>query len=178
MSENTENLNGKSRPTDAPEPDANSKSGLRPMARRELQAHIEQFLGQQRMCVLGTASYNMPRVTPVEYRADGIDLYLMGEPGQKIRNLRSNPRVSVAVYAPFDGDWKEVKGVQITGEARLRKPGHPEYERGIELFGLTNKKDQLEKHDIRVIKINAVTIELSEYGLIKEGIKPRQQWHV
>ena len=46
-------------------------------------------------CVLCTVHDGMPRATPIDFFVDGMTLWLAGEPGLKIRNIRSNAQVAV-----------------------------------------------------------------------------------
>ena len=53
-------------------------------------------------CVLATVHDNIPRATPVDFFSDGLTIWIAGEPGLKIRNIRSNPNVAVGIYHPMD----------------------------------------------------------------------------
>ena len=64
---------------------------LKYMPINELEKRIIEFLEGQNMCVLATCSNDVPRATPIEYHSKGITIYFVGEPGIKLKNLRSNP---------------------------------------------------------------------------------------
>ncbi len=53
-------------------------------------------------CVLCTVHNGEPRATPIDFFADGMTIWCAGEPGLKIRNIRSNPKVAVGIYHPMD----------------------------------------------------------------------------
>jgi hypothetical protein len=53
-------------------------------------------------CVLCTVHNGEPRATPIDFFADGMTLWCAGEPGLKIRNIRSNQKVAVGIYHPMD----------------------------------------------------------------------------
>lgn len=53
-------------------------------------------------CVLCTVHNGEPRATPIDFFADGMTLWCAGEPGLKIRNIRSNPKAAVGIYHPMD----------------------------------------------------------------------------
>lgn len=53
-------------------------------------------------CVLCTVHNGEPRATPIDFFADGLTLWCAGEPGLKIRNIRSNQKVAVGIYHPMD----------------------------------------------------------------------------
>jgi nitroimidazol reductase NimA-like FMN-containing flavoprotein (pyridoxamine 5'-phosphate oxidase superfamily) len=68
--------------------------------------------------VLATVRHNVPRSTPVDFFNDGLTIWIAGEPGLKISNIRSNNRVSVGVYHPMDHS-KVNRSLQIQGKATL-----------------------------------------------------------
>jgi hypothetical protein len=49
-------------------------------------------------CALGTCRDNLPRVTPVDFFNDGLNIWILGDPGGKIVNIRTNTNVSVGIY--------------------------------------------------------------------------------
>jgi len=53
-------------------------------------------------CVLCTVHNGEPRATPIDFFADGMTIWCAGEPGLKIRNIRSNQKVAVGIYHPMD----------------------------------------------------------------------------
>ncbi|MBM4310959.1 MAG: hypothetical protein FJ119_08450 [Deltaproteobacteria bacterium] len=53
-------------------------------------------------CVLCTVHNGEPRATPIDFFADGMTIWCAGEPGLKIRNVRSNQKVAVGIYHPMD----------------------------------------------------------------------------
>jgi hypothetical protein len=69
-------------------------------------------------CALGTSKDNIPRVTPVDFFNEGLILWIIGDPGGKIGNIRSNPHVSVGIYTPLDHS-KVNRSMQIWGKATL-----------------------------------------------------------
>lgn len=68
--------------------------------------------------VLATVHENTPRATPVDFFNDGLTIWIAGEPGLKIRNIRSNPSVAMGIYHPMDHS-KHNRSLQILGTARL-----------------------------------------------------------
>jgi nitroimidazol reductase NimA-like FMN-containing flavoprotein (pyridoxamine 5'-phosphate oxidase superfamily) len=69
-------------------------------------------------CVLATVHENVPRATPVDFFSDGLTIWIAGEPGLKIRNIRLNPRVAVGIYHPMDHSRLN-RSLQIRGTATL-----------------------------------------------------------
>ncbi len=81
-------------------------------------------------CVLATVHDTIPRATPVDFFNDGLVIWIAGEPGLKIRNIRSNPSVAVGIYHPVDHS-KLNRSLQIQGTATL--------------LNLNNNKDEVIK---------------------------------
>jgi nitroimidazol reductase NimA-like FMN-containing flavoprotein (pyridoxamine 5'-phosphate oxidase superfamily) len=69
-------------------------------------------------CVLATVHDNGPRATPIDFFVDGMTIWCAGEPGLKIRNIRSNPKVAVGIYHPMDHSRLN-RSLQISGTATL-----------------------------------------------------------
>jgi nitroimidazol reductase NimA-like FMN-containing flavoprotein (pyridoxamine 5'-phosphate oxidase superfamily) len=69
-------------------------------------------------CVLATIHNNIPRATPVDFFSDGLTIWIAGEPGLKIRNIRSNPNVAVGIYHPMDHSRLN-RSMQVRGTATL-----------------------------------------------------------
>ena len=69
-------------------------------------------------CVLCTVHDSVPRATPIDFFVDGFTLWHAGEPGLKIRNIRSNAKVAVGVYHPMDHSVLN-RSLQINGTATL-----------------------------------------------------------
>jgi hypothetical protein len=69
--------------------------------------------------VLATSYKDVPRATPLEFYNEGLILYIFGEPGGKIGNIRRNKKVSAAIYEqPLDHS-KTQKSLQIFGNVEL-----------------------------------------------------------
>ena len=69
--------------------------------------------------VLATYANNKPRATALEFFNEGLTIYILGEPGGKIANIKRNPNVSAVVYEqPLDHS-KLQKCLQIFGNAEL-----------------------------------------------------------
>jgi uncharacterized protein YhbP (UPF0306 family) len=99
----------------------------------ELEYLIINFMRSQGMCVLATCSGNTPRASAVEFFPMGTIIYILTEGGQKIKNIATNDRVSVAIHTQFTG-WDSIKGVQITGTAEIGKLGSKIFKEGEEAY--------------------------------------------
>ena len=88
-------------------------------------------------CALGTCKNNIPRVTPIDFFNDGLTLWMLGDPGGKLGNIRSNPNVSVGIYTRMDHS-KENRSIQLWGEASLVSLRHQKelFMEMVEKFGI------------------------------------------
>jgi nitroimidazol reductase NimA-like FMN-containing flavoprotein (pyridoxamine 5'-phosphate oxidase superfamily) len=69
--------------------------------------------------VLATSAGNKPRATVLEFFNEGLDLYIWGEPGGKIANIKRNSNVSAVIYEqPLDHSQFQ-RSLQIFGSAAL-----------------------------------------------------------
>ena len=69
--------------------------------------------------VLATSAKDAPRATVLEFFNEGLSLYIFGEPGGKIANIKRNSQVSAVIYEqPLDHS-KLQTSLQIFGKASL-----------------------------------------------------------
>lgn len=69
--------------------------------------------------VLATSAKDIPRATVLEFFNEGLTIYIFGEPGGKIANIKRNSQVSAVVYEqPLDHSRLQ-KSLQIFGKADL-----------------------------------------------------------
>lgn len=155
----------------------------------KLYQRIVDFLKEQTMCVLSTASPDgVPRSTPLEYYSHGMTLYILCDPGVKVENIKVNPRVSFGIYNdphPVWTDphnWARNKGAQITGTAKLLSDEQPEYQEGLNHYkwqifwtALGRPLDQPPRGR-NMIKIDIQKVEYTEYGLKRDGFASKQVW--
>ena len=153
----------------------------------ELEARILDFFKEQTMCTICTSKDDEPRGTPLEYFNKGMNLYIIADPGIKIRNIRANPKVCVSMYNNLYPDWqaevwRTIKAAQITGEATLITPEDPEYPEAIEVYHWepylkAYGRDLKERPKVpHIIKVEAKTIEYQEPALQSKGYARRQVW--
>jgi len=91
-------------------------------------------------CALGTCKDNIPRVTPIDFFNDGLNLWMMGNVGGKLVNIRSNPNVSVGIYTRMD-HAVENRSIQLWGKASLITL---EKEKELVMESVTNKFPMLD----------------------------------
>jgi len=160
------------------------------LTQEDLYDEIVEYITSNNVCTLAFAYDSVPRATPVEYRNEGANIYvvseglsyqhyLKGERNQvrewKLMFLERNPRCCVGIVSPYF-QISTTRGLQIWGRAEVFHKGVKEWERGCELlrvkqglsdFGHTEIPDFLV-----VIKI---TPEMMQYFNMVKGIK-RAQW--
>jgi hypothetical protein len=156
------------------------------MQKQELEVYLKEILTRVAMCTLTTTNGDVPRGTPLEFFSEGLTIYITPDPGTKVKNIKSNPNVSISVYdnpsPQWETDWKTTWGLQITGQAELLQDGHPEYDhaRGVINFepflrALGREKIGLSRGRY-MLKVVPTKIELLEFGLITRGFGFRQVW--
>jgi len=153
----------------------------------ELKAHILDFFKEQTMCTICTSKNDEPRGTPLEYFNKGMNLYIIADPGVKIRNIEANPRVCVSMYNNLYPDWlaevwRTIKAAQVTGEATLITPEHPEYPEALEVYHWepylkSYGRDPKERPRVsHLIKVVPKKIEYSEPAMMSKGYARKQVW--
>lgn len=111
--------------------------------------------------VLATSYQDEPRATPLEFFHEGFTLYIFGEPGGKIANIKRNPRVCAAIYEQPLDHRKSQRSLQIWGTARL-------------IHCRNDKKtflEKVEKWNIRAVAAALMSPQLE--GLSSEERLPR-----
>ena len=69
--------------------------------------------------VLATAANNRPRATVLEFFNEGLTIYIWGEPGGKIANIKRNPSVSAVIYEQPLNHGRFQRSIQLFGKAEL-----------------------------------------------------------
>ncbi|MBM3163124.1 MAG: pyridoxamine 5'-phosphate oxidase family protein [Chlorobi bacterium] len=158
-------------------PEIFTNRGLRPLPPEELEARILTFLASRRLCVLSTCRNNIPRSTPIPFRSKGFTLFMAGEPGQKLGNIKVNPNVSIGLFDPkseFSENIHDITGLQIRGRGRLLRKDDPGFMEAFRLFG---RPEAWAEHWFgMMIEVVAERIELLAMGLKLEGYAARQIW--
>jgi nitroimidazol reductase NimA-like FMN-containing flavoprotein (pyridoxamine 5'-phosphate oxidase superfamily) len=111
-------------------------------------------------CVLSTVHDNIPRATPVDFFSDGLTLWIAGEPGLKIRNIRSNPAVAVGIYHPMDHS-RPNRSLQILGTARLINYMHhrPTFMARLKKMGVYDAAKKIIREMLRAKNLPAKNLE-------------------
>jgi hypothetical protein len=85
---------------------------------------IEDLLLIHTMTLATTDLEGNPHAAPVYFAADqDLNLYFFsGVNSQHGKDLKHSPRSAVAIYGDSQ-DWKDIRGLQMRGEAYLLEPG-------------------------------------------------------
>src|SRR5262249_7044441 len=107
-----------------------------------------------------------PHLVPVCHAMVGQKLYVgSGKDGAKVRNVRSNPRITVTVD-DYSDHWAGLKGVMVQGRARLIERG-PEFTRARE--ALYDKYPQYSK-EAALSRSASVVIEVTPARVFTWGL--------
>jgi hypothetical protein len=100
-------------------------------------------------CALGTCGDNIPRVTLIDYYNVGLTIWMVGDPGEKLAEIRANPIVSIAIYSGNDRT-KGHKSLRLLGRASLITYAEQEqlYMEMITQFGLLDSFKKLVQSDL------------------------------
>jgi general stress protein 26 len=135
---------------------------------------IRDFLKTQATCVIATCSDSIPRASTVEFFPAGLTIYIMTEGGRKVENIKKNPRVSIALSAPFTG-WESLKGLQISGTAEIGRKGSEIFKEGIKAYEKRKGLKKISMPDfMNVLKIIPSEIDYIDAELEKKGYQIRQ----
>jgi len=154
----------------------------KPLPREQLEDRVQQLLGTTNMCVLATThSDGQPIASPIEYWADGLDIYMLPDPGTpKLKAMQREPRVCVAVHGDYHG-WHSARGVQLFGRAQIIDVGEPGWEHGMRVFRWQEWAKDLgmptdEPMQRQVLKVEVDKILYTESWLWKLGYSAKQRW--
>jgi len=143
------------------------------LSKKELESLIIDFIKTQGMCVLATCRDGLPRASAVEFFPEGTTLYILTEGGLKLGNLAANHNVSVAIHTQFTG-WDTIKGIQITGTAKVGNSGSSIFNEGVEAY---KKRRGLKSVSVpefmSIIKVTPQKIEYLDTTLKAKGLDTR-----
>lgn len=149
--------------------------------RQRLEERILNLLSSQNMCVLATAGPDGPLATPVRYYPLGFAVLFTAAPrSPKMRNLATDPRVSIGIFAPLVG-LASSRGAQLFGTARVLGPDHPDRAHYWTAFRWENEHAERgrplsEPPEDTLVVVEAERIVYTEHWLRREGFAPRQFW--
>lgn len=149
--------------------------------RERLEERILHLLSSQNMCVLATTGPDGAAATPVRYSSLGFTVLFTTAPrSPKMRNIATDPRVSVGIFAPLVG-LASSRGAQLFGTARVLGPEHPDRAHYWAAFRWENEhaergRSLSEPPEDTLVVVEAERIVYTEHWLRREGYAPRQFW--
>lgn len=154
----------------------------RKLPRDQLEERILNLLSTQNMAVIATVNPSgSPAATPVRYFSLGFEVfYTSWNQSPKSRNLRRDPRVSAAIFAPLVSQVSS-RGAQLFGTARTIERDHRDADGYWE--AVRWQSDHVERgRDIDQPPTDPLTIITpqrilyTEHWLTRGGYQPRQTW--
>ena len=152
-----------------------------PLPRQELETRIERILTLTNIGYLGTLGRDGPIVSPLEFYADGFDIYVFPQPNSpKLKAMQRDPRISLAVANPMAG-WACAMGCQMFGKAELLDPDTPGWIRGMEVFKWPASAFEIGRPldsppRAQLMRLKPDRIVYTEHFLRRDGYGPRQIW--
>ena len=148
----------------------------------QLLDRIEQLLGLRNVGVLATVDQDgAPIASPIEYHADGLNLYMFPDPGTpKLKAMARDPRVSFAVDLGYHG-WPSVRSLQYFARAEVLEPHSTDWDRGTQIFKWRQAAEELggdtsRPRDWQMVKIVPDRILYMETWLWKSGYSWKPWW--
>jgi uncharacterized protein YhbP (UPF0306 family) len=101
----------------------NTKDQKNPPTKHELTTKARQLIAEQNTLTLATAENNTAWAAPVYYVFVKSTFYFLSSPDSRhITEALGSNQASAEVHAAAS-TWKEIRGLQMTGEIRALKPG-------------------------------------------------------
>jgi hypothetical protein len=153
----------------------------KPLPRKQLEVRIQRVLTFTNLGMLGTLGLNGPIVSPLEFYADGLSVYIFPQPGSpKLKAMQRDPRVSFAVANPMAG-WVSANGAQLFGKAALLDPGTEEWDYGMTIFRWQSSAAEINTGFDSpprgtLMRLDPDRVVYTEHFLRKDGYGPRQIW--
>jgi hypothetical protein len=153
------------------------------LPRAELEDRIQHLLAETNICVLATVARDgSPMASPIEYYADGMELYVLPDRGTpKLKAMARDHRISAAVHREYHG-WHSGHGLQLFGRVELIEPNAPGWDHAMKVFrwhgwasdlGLDTSKPFETNPIARIIPDRIIYIES---WLWKQGFAAKQIW--
>ena len=106
---------------------------LRKLSKEDLREEIVCYLRENNILTLATCRDNMPRATAVEYRNDGLTIYIGSEGGGKYANLAVNKNISFTITSPYT-TFFSCRGLQGWGKVEIFGEGTEGFDEGVRVL--------------------------------------------
>ena len=160
------------------------------LSQGKLYDEIVEYITSNNVCTLAFAYNNVPRATPVEYRNDRANIYVVSEglsyehdkkgERDKVREwklmfLERNQHCCVGIVSPYF-EISTTRGLQIWGKAQVFRKGEEEWEKGCQLLHIKRQLSDFGHTEIpSFLVIIKIVPEMMQYFNMVRGIK-RAQW--
>lgn len=92
------------------------------MMKCNIREAVKRFLTEHNTMSLATSDGSFPCAASLFYASDGFVIYFLSKPeSQHAINIGRRPGVAVTINRDYT-DWREIKGLQITGKAYAVEP--------------------------------------------------------
>ena len=138
--------------------------------RETLLRSAKEIISSHQNGVLGTCCDGLPRCTPVDYAYFNNAFYILTEGGLKFKGLEQNKNVSFTVFN-HDGNFGNLKSIQVTGIAEIVGPDTEEYSKNAEIrkYPLS----ALQKINMHLLKIIPKEMIILDSALKQQGFSTR-----
>jgi len=89
----------------------------------DLRERIAEYMAKCRLCTIATAGADgQPNAATIFFTNAGTDIYFnTANESQKVRNIRANPRVAIAMTepGPVPATDRDIRGIQCFGRATV-----------------------------------------------------------
>lgn len=142
------------------------------LSKEELENEIIDYISKKHPCSLATCGNDaIPRISVVDYKNDGLTLYIMTEGGAKLKNIKENNKVAVGIGTSTQ-TMRSVRGVNIWGVADIFYDDTPEFAGGLQLFRsflddiekMTGKPAQLPPGIMKMIRVTPTKMIYFHYN--------------
>ena len=144
---------------------------LKRPSKEELKEEIICYLRENNILTLATCRDNMPRATVLEYRNDGLTIYVGSEGGGKFANLAVNKNVSFTIASPYT-TFFSCHGLQGWGRAEVYKEGTKEFDDGMKILKPERALVELGMKDMPAVfnrRLIKIIPEKLKYGHLIKG---------
>ncbi len=140
------------------------------LSQKELVEEIDSFVRSRDSGALGTRGPAGLRVSPVRYFMDDqSNLYVQSEGGSKFTNLEADNTICLLISSQFDGDCRQIRGVQFFGQGEVLEQDNPQYTAAVCFSPWpVNENSRL----IRIHYKNAVYVDRIKYENLKQEWVP------
>ena len=138
-----------------------------------LKERIVAFVEAHDTCALATASEDMVRNTPIEYRYIDGDFYFFSEGGLKFKCLKENKKVGIAIFENYSG-FGHLKGLQVEGTAQMVEPFSEEYLKAMECRKIPVAAMKKLPQPMNLIRVVPEKYDYLDSDFKKEGFSSRQ----